>query len=328
MRRIVGLLAALLITSCGPVPGEPGRPGGGGRGLNPDACGRIDTSDVGRKLYAFLVASAELDTATRDLESTVKRTCQRMATELAVSTDGDTATVCDRMLKALDENLEVSVSTEQRLVTRTKPPVCTTKVDFAAEVAAQCEASASANVEVHCQGQCSGSCAGACDGTCETQGADGSCDGRCDGVCRGSCSGGCDGYADVQASAECKATAEVRANLKTECTEAEVEVVTENVTVVDASKLDRAVKAIQVGMPALLTAGARAKIVARAVGHWATTGARLAKSGKTLLKELGDRGVCVTAQLAAAVAASARISARIDVSIRVSASVSASAGSN
>ena len=105
-----------------------------------------------------------------------------------------------------------------------------------------------------------------------------------------------------------------------------MEVVTENITVVDATRLNRAIAAIKIGMPALLKAAAKAKIVAKAVVHWSKTAVTLAGASGRLFKDLGARGVCVGIQLAAAVAASAKISARIDVSIQVSAKVSASAG--
>jgi len=105
-----------------------------------------------------------------------------------------------------------------------------------------------------------------------------------------------------------------------------VEVVTENVTVIDATRLQRAVRAISIGLPAILQAGAKAAVVAKAVVHWGQTAVRLAGAGGKLFRELGQRGVCVAAQLALAVAASTRIEARIDVSVQVSASMSASAG--
>ena len=38
------------------------------RGSIPDSCGTINTSNAGRKLYAFLVASAELDRSSFELE--------------------------------------------------------------------------------------------------------------------------------------------------------------------------------------------------------------------------------------------------------------------
>lgn len=327
MRTALALLAAVSMTTCsGTGPGRPGPGGGRGGGINPDACGAINTSPVGRKIYAFLVASSELDAETAKLERTVRSACVEMAEVLGVPVEGDTAALCDRVATELEANLEVSISQEQRLVTRTTPPVCETKIDFAAKVAAECEAKVAADVAVRCEGSCEGTCTGACDGSCAATAADGSCAGVCEGTCRGSCSGGCEGYADVEASAECKAAAEVRAGVRTECTEPKVEVVTENVTVVDASKLEKATRAISVGLPRLLRAAARAKIVAEALAHWVSTGAQLVAAGGKVLGEVGRQGACVAVQLAASAAAAVQIRARIDVSIKVSARVSASAG--
>jgi len=324
--RFVIPLMLLVLTAC-PTP-PPNSAGGAATssGVNPDACGQLNTTDVGRKVHAFLTASAELDRGSIELETTVREACARMATELQIATNGDTATLCDRVAKELEASLEVSVSQEQRLVTRTEPAVCTTELDFAASVVAECEASATADVSIQCDGYCGATCNGQCNGTCSATAADGSCAGTCDGTCEGSCSGSCQGGANVNASAECKASAEIRADLRTTCTEPKVVVVTENVTVVDASRLDRAVKAIEIGMPVLLKAAAKATLVAKAFVHWSKTAVSLAGASGKLVSDLGARSICVGAQLATAVAASAEISARIDVSIQVSASVSGSAG--
>lgn len=331
-RTVLALTLGLLLavsTGCpgtGPGPAGGGGGGGGAGGVNPDACGPINTSKVGRKLYAFLVASAELDRASLELEQSVKGACIKMAQELQVPTDGDTRTVCDRAIKALDANLEISVSTESRMVTRVKPAECTTEVDFMAGIVAECEASVAADVSVQCDGSCGGTCSGQCDGACSSTNASGQCAGECSGTCRGSCSADCQGYAYVDASAECKASAEIRASVNTTCTEPEVEVVREDVTVVDDTKFQMAMAAINAGMPTLLKAGAKAKLVARAAVTWAKTAGSLAASSGQLVKDIGERGVCVGLQLGAALAAVAQVEARFTVSIEVSASVSASAG--
>ncbi len=329
---LVGVVS--LATGCPATPaGRPGPRGGGGGGaaggsVNPDACGTINTSKVGRKLYAFLQASAALDKASLELEQSVRGACVRMAEELEVSTEGDTRTVCDRAVKELDANLEVSVKTESRLVTRHTPPVCTTEIDLAAGIVAECEATASADVNITCDGYCGGRCDGQCDGTCASTNASGSCAGQCDGTCRGRCSADCRGYAEVDASAECKASAEIRASVETTCTEPKVEVVREDVTVVDDAKFQKAMAAINAGLPTLLRVGAKAELVARAFVHWSKTLAGLVKESGKLVGELGQRGVCVGGQLAAAFAAVAQVEARVSVSVEVSASVSGSAGAS
>lgn len=313
-----------VVLSAGCPP--PKNPEPGGSSINPGACGDLSTNKVSRKLHAFLTASAELDRATIELERSVHDACVKMAVELGVATDGDTRTVCNRAAAELQANLQVSVSSEQRLVTRYVPPVCSSQIEFTASLVAECEASVAADVSVRCEGTCSGSCNGACDGACATTGAGGQCAGQCSGTCNGSCAGSCEGYASVDASAECRASAEIQTSVHTECTEPRVETVTENVTVVDDSKFQRAKAAIDAGMPTLLRVGARAELVGKALVNWVSTGAGLVKSSGQLIGELGDRAVCVGAQLAATVAAAAQIEARVSVSIEVSASMSASAG--
>ena len=317
------LLVTLMIglAACPPAGTGPRGRGGGGDGgaaINPDGCGTINSGRVGRKLYAFLQASAELDRASIDLDNAVAGACRKMATSLGVPTEGTTKEVCNRAATELQANLQISVKSEKRLVTRYAPAECHTEIDFAAGVVAQCEARASADIGVRCDGRCSGTCNGACSGST----AGGQCNGTCDGTCRGSC----DGFANVDASAECKASAEVRANLHTECTEPKVEVVQQDVTIVDATKFNKAMEAINGGLPQILRAERKLALAAKAVANWIATGASLADATGEILGELGERGLCVGMQLAAVVAASAHIEARLSVSIEVSAQVSASAG--
>jgi len=84
--------------------------------------------------------------------------------------------------------------------------------------------------------------------------------------------------------------------------------------------------AINAGVPVLLTAGKKLELAARALVLWVQTGVALVKASGELAGQLGEKGVCVGAQLAGVVAAAANIQARFSVSIEVSASVSASAG--
>lgn len=320
------LVAAL--AACPPPKGGGGEAGGGGGGavgISPDACGTINTSDFGRKVYAFLIASAELDRSSLELENTVRDACVRMNTELGTPTTGDTRTVCMAAKAGLDANLQVSIKTEKRLVTKYTPPVCKTDVDFTAGFVAECEAKASADVSVTCEGRCGGTCNGACDGTCSS-GSSTQCNGQCSGTCRGRCSGSCEGYANVNASAECKASAEVRATTRTTCTPAKTEIVQQDVTVVDATKWNKAMAAINAGVPVLLTAGKKLELAGRALVLWVQTGASLVKASGQFADQLGARAVCVGAQLAGVVAAAAQIQARFSVSVEVSASVTASAG--
>ncbi len=317
---LLAVVCLLGIAAC-PAPrgGAGGRGGGGGgAGISPDACGAINTNPVGRKLYSFLVASAELDRASRELVASVANACRDMARALDVDPGGDTRAVCTRVSQGLKDNLQVSVKTESQLVTRYTPSVCTTDVDFSAGVVAECEARATADVNIRCDGRCAGTCNGAC--------STGGTGGQCAGVCNGRCSGRCDGYADVDASVECKASAEIRTTLRTTCTEPKVEVVRENVTVIDDSKFQKAIAAINIGLPKRISAGKKLELAGKALVQWVSTGASLVKSSGELVAQLGEKGLCVGAQLVAVAAASANIQARFSVSIEVSASVSASAG--
>ena len=324
MKRVAVVLVCLLAGCPAPNPNQP-TGGGGGPTINADSCGKINVNPVGRKLYAFLQASAELDRASFELETTVRDACAKMATILGVSPGGGTKEVCVRVANELDANLKVSIKTEQRLVTRYKPPECHTKLDFAAGIVAECEASASANVDVRCTGRCSGTCNGACDGTCSS-GAAQTCNGTCSGACNGKCSGSCDGYAQVNASAECKASAEVRANLHTECDEPKIEVVRQDVVIVDDSKFQKAMAAINAGLPIIIRAGKKLELAGKAVVQWVSTGASLIKASGDLANQIGDKGLCVAGQLAGVIAATANIQARFSVSIEVSAQVSTSCG--
>jgi len=328
VRALIVSLSLATVISCGPPPkGGGGGGGGGGAGIDPDACGDISTSDVGRKVYQFLVASAELDRRTLELEGSVRDACKKMATELGVSPDGDTRTVCKAAAVALEANLQVSVSQESHWVTKYDPPVCTTDIDFTAEVTAQCEATVQADIAVTCEGTCGGTCSGQCDGTCQGgTGTGGECNGVCQGTCKGRCSANCQGYANVQASAECEASAELRASLRTECTEPKMHMEQETVTIVDDTKFQAAMRAIDAGMPTILTVGAKAELTGKAIVLWFKTLGSLVKSSGELAKKIGDKGVCVGIQLAVALAAAAQVEARVSVSIEVSAEISASAG--
>lgn len=317
--RFLGILVVCLaLTACPPPRGGAG--GGGNRtsSISPDACGTINTSAVGRKLYSFLVASAELDRASMELDGTVHDACQRMAIDLRTSPLGSTQELCSRVAAELQSNLQVSVKTEKRLVTRHTPPVCRTNIEVTAGFAAECEAKAAADINVACNGHCNGTCSGAC--------STGLVGGQCAGTCGGRCSGSCDGYTDVNASAECKAAAQIHSTAKTECTEPKVEVVQQDVTVVDASKFGLAMAAINHGLPQILSAQRRVELAGHALGQWVSTGASLVASAGDLAGQIGDKGACVAGQLAGVIAASADIQARFSVSVEVTAQVSASAG--
>lgn len=323
---ISALLGVALLSAC-PPKGGVGGGGGQGAGINPEACGDLSTAPVSRRVHSFLLASAELDRASIDLESSVLGACRKMAAILGTNPVGDTRTVCNAVSAELQANLQVSVSQEKHLVTREVPGECHTEVDFAAGVVAECEATVAANVSLTCNGECTGTCNGACDGTCAgSSGSGGACNGACDGVCGGSCTGGCDGYLTGGVEAECRASVEVRSSVHTVCTEPRLEVVEESVTIVDDTKFRKAQAAIAAGLPTLRQAARKAEIIGKAGVMWTKTLGGLIGASGDLLVELGERSVCVGGQLQAALAAATQVEARFSVSIEVSASISGSAG--
>ena len=320
---------AVIPATCGPAPGPKG-PGRKSSAVNPDECGKFDINGAGRKLYAFLKATAELDMQVAALHRDAKRACLAMAAELnlpAKQRNGDLKFVCGNVAREIDQGLDQSFEGEYKMTVDYKPAVCTVDVDVAAKAAAECSASASADVQVTCEGTCGGTCNGACDGTCSARNASGQCAGECQGTCRGSCSGDCRGSADVQAEASCEASAEIHANVNATCTDPVFETKWEEPRVKDPARLKRIDAALAVGIPALGKIGAKvAGPVSHAVVTWAkATGELVAASGK-LVEGLGAASVCVAAELAAAFEAVGRIQAEVSVTIEVSASVSGSAG--
>ena len=138
------LLALALLAAC-PAPRSANQAGGA---LDPGACGDLTFNDVGRKLYEFLVASAELDRATADMEAQLHDACARMAEALGASPAGDTRAVCQAAKTALVPRL-VEVSAE---AVRYTPPVCTMDAGVTAKIAGECEARAPADMKVTSDG--------------------------------------------------------------------------------------------------------------------------------------------------------------------------------
>ena len=328
------LLSTVALAGCPGtgVPAIPDLPGTGGAAssVDPNSCGNYAASAAGKKLKGFLEATLTLQESVASAEVEMKASCVLMATELGISTEGDTATVCKAVAAAIQEDLSVGLKAGAKLTVDYQPAQCIVSADVAAEVAAKCEASAGAEVAVTCEGTCEGTCKGTCEGSCEgsagTGGSDGECNGACQGRCKGECSGGCDGHADVQASAECEAQAEIRANVEAECTEPELTVEFEADVVLDAPKVEKVQSALISGLPPLLVVSAKIQGPVRAAfTTWSKAAGQLADSSAKLYSSLGDQAACVAGQLGAAVAMIAGIQSSIDLQIEVSVSVSASA---
>lgn len=317
------------------LAGCPGVPVGSRTGardgaLKPDSCGPINGTDAGRKLYAFLNATVELDRQVTAVEKRARQACLDMGAELGLPGDqleGDTKTVCNRVAASLREHLQGGLRAEAQMNVTYKPAVCTVDVQAAAQASAECSGSASAEAQVTCEGTCSGTCYGQCSGTCSAKNASGECAGQCTGACQGRCEGSCQGSADVKAEAECEAAAEIRANANVECTPAQVEVAYDAAMVVDGEKLERAKKAIDRGLPSLLTAAAIAKgPMAKAVATWASTVRGLYDASKDIASQFGKQALCVSGQIAAAFEAMAHIQVSLSVSVEASVSVGGACG--
>jgi hypothetical protein len=319
---------ALVPATCGPPAGRPG--GNKPSGVQPDSCGKFDTNDTGRKLYAFLKASAALDTEVAALYREAKRGCLAMAKELQLPADqleGDLGFVCKNVAKEINDGLANGFEGEYKMTTTYTPAVCTVDANIAAEVTAECTGTAKADISVTCEGQCSGSCNGACEGTCATKNASGQCAGECQGTCKGSCSGSCQGSAEVEAEASCKASAEIDANISATCTEPKFETTWEEPKAKDPARLKRIDAALAIGIPIIGKVWAKATgPVATAVASWVKATGELVESSGKLVKNLGEAGVCVAGQITAAFEAIARVQADISVTVEVSVSVTGSAG--
>jgi hypothetical protein len=124
----------------------------------------MDASDVGKKLKAFLEATAKLQTAAADLEGKAKQACAEMATELGVKADGDTKTVCDAVAAGIRDNMKVAVKAEAKIEAKYKPAECTVNAEAQASAQAACSGSASGTAGT---GGSGGSAEGACAASAE-----------------------------------------------------------------------------------------------------------------------------------------------------------------
>lgn len=334
----VAMAAGLVsfLGACSAMPGATGAsaPGGKSGNVDPNTCGNYAATDAGRKLQAFLEATVQFEAEVKDSENYLRDTCIVMGGELGLAgadLQGNTKEVCTLVSNTIRDNLQVGLQAGAQLTIDYQPAVCTVNVEAAAQAAAQCEAKAEADVVVQCSGTCTGTCQGRCNGTCQgaggTGGASGECNGTCEGTCEGTCTGGCTGHADVQADASCEAKAEVTANVEAECTEPELEVGFDAAVVVDASKVEAVVRAIERGLPRILYVQAKASGPLLAAGTTLKrTAEELAAAGPRLVDSLGEQSMCVLGQIQAAVGMVPSLMVSVQVQVEVSAEVQASAG--
>lgn len=282
-QRVLPFLLSTALISCGGA-----LPGMGGGNVDPNACGAIDTSDVGRKVKTFLEATAKLDTAAKGMADGVKQACLDMGTELGMAApSGDTAAVCNAVVAELSANMKVAIKADAKLNIVAKPAECTVNAEVAASAKAACEGSASGDAAA---------------------------------------STGGDAKASGAAAGSCEASANVNASLEAQCTPPEVTVDADASVVVDAAKLEKVKAAITKGLPKILELQAKAKLLAEATVKFAETAKALVAAASDLASAFaGKAALCVSGQLAAAGKAVGGIQANVSVSVSVSASVSGAA---
>jgi hypothetical protein len=331
-------LATLAGCPGGKVPGGGGMPGGvpgggnlpGGLGgesgmVDPNTCGNYAAMEGGARLKAFLQAVQDLAVATDETVKVVKQSCVMLGQELGMieaDLQGETQEVCAKVYGVIDENMKVAFKAKAALKVTYKPAVCRVNVEATAQAAAQCEGKASADVGASCSGVCRGKCDGQCMGKAGTGGSGGDCNAECKGTCRGQC----EGHADVNASAQCKAHASVKAQASMECTEPELKIATDAKLVVDKAKAEMTVKALQNGLPKLLSIKARMAPIQYAAEAVVASAKDLKDMGPKFVNSFKDQALCIGGQVSAAFNAATRIQANVSVSVEVSASASGSIG--
>jgi hypothetical protein len=296
--------------------------------VDPNTCGNYAGSEAGARLKAFLEAVVDLQKRSKETVDIVAESCKTMGKELGMADadlSGEPKELCAKVWKAYDENLKVAVKGKAAFKITYKPAVCQVDVNAEAEVAAKCEGKASADVGATCSGVCHGKCDGQCAGGAKAGGGGAAGGGECNGECKGTCHGSCEGHADVKASGECKAHAQAKASADVKCTEPEFKVTLDAKLVVDKSKAEATLKAMEKGFPKLLLINAKVKSLQAAVESTVKAGADLKDMGGKLTTSFKDQAMCVSGQVAAAVSAATSIQANVSVSVEVSASASASA---
>ena len=144
--------------------------------------------------------------------------------------------------------------------------------------------------------------------------------------CSGSGSGSAGtGGSSGSAAGACKSQGEASASLDAQCTPPKVDVQSDTSVAVDASGFTRATKAVAIGLPALLTANAKAKLALKSATAFAGSAGGAVKGMGSLAKEFGAQMICVADRLNVAARGAVQAKASISVSVQASASVSGSA---
>lgn len=346
-RFLVAAVVVALAACGGKLPGGKGVPGadnipgggnvpgglGGSSGMvDPNTCGNYAASEAGARLKAFLEAVQSLQKQSQETVEVVKTSCKMMGKELGMTdadfSDGmETKDICAKVWGAYKDNMKVAVKGKGAFTFKYKPAVCKVNVQATAEAAAKCEGKATADIGASCSGTCRGTCDGQCvAGAKASTGGGASGAGQCNGQCKGTCKGSCEGHADVKASGQCKAKAQVNASADMECTEPELKIALNGKLVVDKSKAEQTLKALQTGLPKLLSVRARLAPLQAAVASTVSTAKELKDMGPTFVNSFKDQALCISGQVAAALDAAMSIEANVSVSVEVSAEAHGSVG--
>jgi len=143
------------------TPDTPDVPDRGGDHVDPNGCGNYATTNIGKKIQAFLKATVALDKAVSDAENHVKLACVDMGKEIGMSADalkGDTKKVCSAVVEKVKANLKAGIKAEAKLDITYKPAECTVDASVQARAEAACAGSGSTGTGgTEASGACSSS---------------------------------------------------------------------------------------------------------------------------------------------------------------------------
>jgi hypothetical protein len=308
-------LGALALTTTAGCPKGLGIPGRGSSKVDPNSCGNYAGTDAGRKVKAFLEATNDLQIKVNETVSVLKTSCVMMGTKLQMNKtelEGEANDVCARVYGRARDNLRVSIKAGAKLTVKFQPAVCKVDIDASVRASASCEGKAEAEVDVKCEGTCTGTCEGACSGS--------NAGGRCDGQCNGRCTGGCDGVAKASGSAECRANAEVQSHANMECKPPQLTISAEAGIIVDTTKAEMTIAALQEGLPEIFSIEGRLKPLRASIDTWANSASSLAGSARDLASSFKDQALCISGQLASAANMVTNIKLQVNVSVSITAS--------
>lgn len=210
LRVVVIALGLSLVAATGCTGADDGVGGACGTGFDAESgtVGDFGADATAQKVEALLHASADLYSASAEVEADVLGACTAMASDLGIPAselapaNGELAVTaaCKRVAQEVD-SIIATLPAGVALGISVTPASCTVDLDLAASCAAECDASIQGDAMVECHGELHGSCSGSCSGSCAVEGS-ASCTGECSGTCSGSCSGTCTGTCSGTCSAK------------------------------------------------------------------------------------------------------------------------------